>query len=130
MPGPHFFTSSPQGFADLAARHVDSGAQGPSDTYRIAVQLEVHGKGGARCLHDELAVGSTIEMTGPFNSFPLHAMASSRVSVVAGGIGVTPLVSMAHALRAQGIPFELHRMHAAVLMTEERTITAPVIPIR
>lgn len=83
------------------------GAPGPASTYRIAVQREEQGKGGSRSLHEEFAAGSAVELSGPFNSFPL-APAQGRVLLIAGGIGITPMISMAHALAAQGAPFELH----------------------
>ncbi|KQV90219.1 hypothetical protein ASD15_23120 [Massilia sp. Root351] len=107
------------------------GVAGPADTYRIAVQREAHGKGGSRCLHDEFGAGSTLEVSGPFNSFPLSAaQESARVVLIAGGIGITPLVSMAHAL---GMPFELHYLARSadrlVLMEELRAIPhAAIVP--
>lgn len=85
------------------------GAAGKADRYRIAVQREADGKGGSRCLHDEVAVGHPVQVAGPFDGFALRPpAASARITLVGGGIGITPLVSMAHALRAQGIPFRLH----------------------
>jgi ferredoxin-NADP reductase len=113
------------------------GVPGQADSYRIAVQREERGKGGSRCLHDEFGPGSEVEVIGPFNSFPLQAAgpagaageavgAGPRVLLIAGGIGITPLVSMAHALAAQQRPFELHYLaHSAerlVLMDELRAI--------
>lgn len=83
------------------------GTAGPADTYRIAVQREEHGKGGSRCLHDEMGPGSAVAVSGPFDSFPLAA-GTGRVLLVGGGIGITPLLSMAHALAAQGRAFTLH----------------------
>lgn len=83
------------------------GAPGPATAYRIAVQREEQGKGGSRTLHEEFAAGSPVELSGPFNSFPL-APAQGRVLLIAGGIGITPMISMAHALSAQDAPFELH----------------------
>ncbi len=77
------------------------GAPGQPDIYRIAVQREEGGKGGSRCLHDEMAVGSQVDVSGPFNSFPL-ASSGPRVLLIAGGIGITPMVSMAHALGELG----------------------------
>ncbi len=82
--------------------------------YRIAVQREEHGKGGSRCLHDEIAAGSAVGLSGPFNSFPLSVAQASpvspaaRVLLIAGGIGITPLLSIGHALNARGMPFTLH----------------------
>ncbi|MRW84896.1 2Fe-2S iron-sulfur cluster binding domain-containing protein [Pseudoduganella sp. FT26W] len=86
------------------------GDAAPADTYRIAVQREAQGHGGSRCLHDEFGPGSAVELSGPFNSFPLHATppSAARVLLIAGGIGITPMVSMAHALSAAGAPFALH----------------------
>ncbi len=85
------------------------GVAGPSSSYRIAVQREAHGKGGSRWLHDEAGVGSVVEASGPFDSFPLDAApGAGRVVLVAGGIGITPLVSMAAALHARGVSFVLH----------------------
>jgi vanillate O-demethylase ferredoxin subunit len=112
------------------------GAPGAADVYRIAVQREEHGKGGSRCLHDEFGPGSEVEMSGPFNGFPLQApallaeasanAAAPRVLLIAGGIGITPLVSMAHALAAQQRPFELHYLARSadrlVLLDELRAL--------
>jgi vanillate O-demethylase ferredoxin subunit len=103
------------------------GKPGAASAYRIAVQREAQGKGGSRCLHDEFTVGSTLRIGGPFNSFPLTppvADTPARVLLVAGGIGLTPLLSMAHALDALGVPFELHYLvHDAdrLVLTEALT---------
>ena len=118
------------------------GVPGAAGTYRIAVQREQHGKGGSRCLHDEFGPGSTVEVTGPFNSFPLAAAPrapqqpqreSPRTLLVAGGIGITPMVSMAHALGSLGMPFTLHYLARStdrlVLMDELRAIPhAAIVP--
>jgi vanillate O-demethylase ferredoxin subunit len=83
------------------------GVPGPTAEYRIAVLREADGLGGSRYLHDEIVIGSPISLNGPFNSFPLSAK-HGRIILIGGGIGITPIVSMAHELGAQGIPFELH----------------------
>jgi vanillate O-demethylase ferredoxin subunit len=109
------------------------GAPGATHVYRIAVQRDDHGHGGSACLHDELGTGSPISVTGPYNSFPLRAdgAADARVVLVAGGIGITPLVSMAHALGAQGRPFTLHYLARSrddlVLLDEVRAIPGAVV---
>ena len=101
------------------------GAPGAAQAYRIAVQREENGSGGSRALHEEFAAGSALELSGPFNSFPL-APPKARVLLIAGGIGITPMVSMAHALSAQGHPFELpylaHDKSRLILLEELRAI--------
>lgn len=105
------------------------GAPGNTDVYRIAVQREEIGKGGSRWLHDEVKAGAVVDISGPFNSFPLEiaeADADPRVMLIGGGIGITPMVSMAHALGAAGKPFELHYLarnpDRLVLLDELRAI--------
>lgn len=77
-----------------------------SDEYVIAVQREPEGRGGSLFMH-KLRVGDVVTSSAPCNEFPL-AIDAERHILVAGGIGITPLLSMAFALRAAGKPFELH----------------------
>ncbi|SOY64338.1 Vanillate O-demethylase oxidoreductase [Cupriavidus taiwanensis] len=77
-----------------------------SDSYTIAVKREAQSRGGSSAMHDRLRVGDRIGVTGPRNNFPLAADAREHL-LLAGGIGVTPLLSMARYLRATGKPFRL-----------------------
>jgi vanillate monooxygenase ferredoxin subunit len=78
-----------------------------SHRYVIAVQRERDGRGGSRAMHDSVHIGDVIEISVPKNHFPL--IESARASVLlAGGIGITPLLCMAERLCAIGHPFELH----------------------
>jgi ferredoxin-NADP reductase len=76
----------------------------PSD-YLIAVQREDEGGGGSRAMH-ALGVGDALTMGTPKNSFALHQGAPAVL--LAGGIGVTPMISMAAAQHAQGLPCRFH----------------------
>ena len=68
--------------------------------YEIAVRLEDAGQGGSRFMHG-LVAGDLLTIEAPKNDFPLRA-GHAPVLLVAGGIGVTPLISMAAELRAAG----------------------------
>jgi vanillate O-demethylase ferredoxin subunit len=81
--------------------------QAPSGEWRIAIKREDAGRGGSRAAHEQLQMGRICELGQPRNQFELRA-GSGRVVLVAGGIGVTPLLAMAHALHHQERPFELH----------------------
>ena len=81
-------------------------SDGQDGGYDIAVQRETGGRGGSDFMH-RLAVGAALTVRGPVNDFPL-AIGATRHVLIAGGIGITPILSMARALRAAGQPFELH----------------------
>ncbi len=81
---------------------------GPGDTvYRIGVKREPESRGGSVAMHDSVSVGDRITISWPRNTFPLRRDADHTI-LVAGGIGVTPLLSMAQTLAATGAGFELH----------------------
>jgi ferredoxin-NADP reductase len=75
--------------------------------YVIAVLRDEKGRGGSKALHEGLKVQDVATFSYPRNNFSLKAQAS-KVILLAGGIGVTPLKSMAHALDDAGVPFEFH----------------------
>jgi ferredoxin-NADP reductase len=77
----------------------------PQD-YEIAVQLEPAGHGGSRFMHG-LSVGDELACSLPANDFALCADGGRHV-LIAGGIGVTPLLAMARHLSASGADFEFH----------------------
>ena len=81
----------------------------PSERHRyvIAVLRDEHGRGGSKALHERLSVQDVATFSHPRNNFSLGTPAG-KVILLAGGIGVTPLKSMAHALEEAAIPFELH----------------------
>jgi ferredoxin-NADP reductase len=78
-----------------------------SSYYRIAVKREDDSRGGSAWLHDEARVGMTLEISAPSNNFELDEAASSSI-LIAGGIGITPLMSMVAHLVELGRPWQLH----------------------
>jgi vanillate O-demethylase ferredoxin subunit len=72
--------------------------------YVIAIRREDAGRGGSRFMHTVQA-GDLLTIEPPKNDFPLGA---GRAVLVAGGIGITPLASMAVQCRAAGQPVRLH----------------------
>lgn len=92
-----------------AVRRKYSLVSDPADLcfYEIAVKRNSSGRGGSAWLHDELAVGNTLETSAPHNEFGLHAGATRHV-LIAGGIGITPLLGMAAMAQREGQPHALH----------------------
>ncbi len=93
------------------AKHVRQyslcGRPGEAGVYRIAVRRDAQGRGGSRALHDNVKPGDAIRISPPRNRFPL-SMGFREYVLVAGGIGITPLLSMAHELHAASKEFTLH----------------------
>lgn len=86
--------------------------------YRIAVLRDPATRGGSGAMHDEVHEGDTLQISEPRNHFPLvHA---ERTLLFAGGIGVTPLLCMAHRLARTGAEFNLHYCTRSVERTAFR----------
>ena len=75
--------------------------------YVIAVRREDEGRGGSRFMHERVQPGQLLSIESPKNEFPLREHAGCAV-LVAGGIGVTPLVSMAAQRIAEHAPVRMH----------------------
>jgi phthalate 4,5-dioxygenase reductase subunit len=75
------------------------------DRYWIAVKREALGQGGSRSMVDDVQPGQLLQVSPPANHFALQA--SQHILLVAGGIGITPILAMAHDLAAAGRPFQL-----------------------
>ncbi len=75
--------------------------------YRIAVLLEAASRGGSATIHDAFHAGRRVRITPPRSAFRIDP-AASRHMLVAGGIGVTPLMAMAVELHRMGAEFTLH----------------------
>src|SRR5262249_13814093 len=68
---------------------------------------ETASRGGSCFMHDDLRVGTVLEVGGPRNNFPLVEAAQHSI-LIAGGIGITPIVSMITRLESLGRPWQLH----------------------
>lgn len=74
--------------------------------YVIAVNKDAASRGGSSFLHDQVRVGDVLTVSAPKNNFPLHEDAESSV-LIAGGIGITPLLSMIRRLEFLGRRWDL-----------------------
>lgn len=82
--------------------------------FRVAVKLEAQGRGGSRAMH-LLEEGALVEVRGPRNNFPLQP-GTNRKTLLAGGIGATPIYAMAQHLAARKADFQVFY----VVRTRER----------
>src|SRR5262249_14925272 len=75
--------------------------------YLLGVKLETQGRGGSRCMHDDLRVGQAVKIGLPRNNFPLIEDAAMSI-FIAGGIGITPIKCMIDRLQGIGRGWRLH----------------------
>ncbi len=112
-PGAHLKVSIPDQKEprcySLVCLEGESACFGSPSAYHLGVRLETPGTGGSRYMHG-LSVGDTLEVEGPRNDFELHEAQANEhpITLVAGGIGITPIASMAASLRRAGRAFQLH----------------------
>ena len=75
--------------------------------YEIAVLHEAEGKGGSRFIHEHYQLGMQLQCGLPRNDFELQSDDRSAV-LIAGGIGITPILAMARTLKQSGRVFQFH----------------------
>jgi|GEM_PF-54492 len=77
------------------------------DFYEIAVQREDTGKGGSKVIHETLEVGVQVKVFPPRNEFSLLADQHHKI-IIAGGIGITPMLCMLREVIKSHVSFEFH----------------------
>ncbi len=78
-----------------------------ADRYVTGILREPNSRGGSEAVHATFVEGALIQIGQPRNNFPLLESAGHSV-LLAGGIGVTPILAMAWRLHTLGASFELH----------------------
>jgi phthalate 4,5-dioxygenase reductase subunit len=102
--GSHVSLRSPNGSVRKYSLCNDPGER---DRYVIAVRRDPGGRGGSVDLVDNAHEGGMVEITAPHNAFELAPQARSFI-LIAGGIGITPILAMARALNSDGRPYKLY----------------------
>lgn len=74
--------------------------------FRLGILKDPESRGGSICAFDELQEGTQLKVSAPRNLFALDE--AEHTVLIGGGIGITPLISMAYALYEEGKSFELH----------------------
>lgn len=104
QPGAHIDVHLPNG---MTRQYSITNGPGDLMSYVIGVKAESAGKGGSKVLVKTVREGDLLAISEPRNNFPLRRDAT-RTVLIAGGIGITPLLSMARFLDKSSLPYELH----------------------
>jgi vanillate monooxygenase ferredoxin subunit len=102
-PGSHIDLHLPNGLV----RQYSLCSEIDANDYEIAVLNEPQGRGGSAFVHANLKVGDTLTISEPKNLFSLHSNAKKTL-LIAAGVGITPILTMAEYLLQQGADFSLH----------------------
>lgn len=127
-PGSHIDVHLPSGVVRQYSLCSD-----PADLscYRIAVLREPTGRGGSTEVHQCVRRGTRLRISAPRNTFPLVDAPEYRL--IAGGIGITPLLAMARALDARARPTRLlyvGRSRSRMALADElRNLTSVAVSI-
>ena len=103
-PGAHLEVTLPNGLIRHYSLANDSRER---DRYVIGIGRAAESRGGSDWLHRELRRGMQLAIAGPINNFALDPQASAY-RLIAGGIGITPIMSMARWCAAAARPWQLH----------------------
>ncbi len=101
--GAHISVATPSG---AMRRYSLVGDDNDASRWRIAVKLEPHSRGGSASMHARLHVGDAVRVEAPVNDFQL-ADDPRPVLLIAGGIGITPIIAMARHLAATDRSFRV-----------------------
>ena len=93
--------------------------------YCIAVLREEAGHGASQHLHERIRVADLVEASLPRNNFPLDP-AAERHLLIAGGIGIAPIMAMIAELRRRHAEFEVHYCTRSPEWTAFRRELAPL----
>jgi ferredoxin-NADP reductase len=105
--GAHIDVHMPGGFSrQYSLARWSSDAASNAASYVIGVKREAQSRGGSASMHERVREGDLLAISAPRNTFPLRE-AATRHLLLAGGIGMTPLLAMAQALAARGADFTL-----------------------
>ncbi|QPF95074.1 oxidoreductase [Bradyrhizobium commune] len=91
----------------LVRQYSLCGDPADTSTYRLGILLDAASRGGSRAIHADFRAGASVRIGRPRNLFPLAANARRSI-LIGGGIGITPMVAMAHRLHHVSGDFTLH----------------------
>jgi ferredoxin-NADP reductase len=74
--------------------------------YVVGIGLDRASRGGSRWVHEQLRPGALLSISAPLNHFRLNE-AAPAFALIAGGIGITPILAMARRLHALGKPVKV-----------------------
>ena len=92
---------------DIVRQYSLSNDPASTGHYRLGILKDPQSRGGSDAIHANFQAGTELQVSTPRNHFPLN-LDAERTILIGGGIGITPMLTMAYTLQAAGKEFELH----------------------
>lgn len=112
--------------SDIVRQYSLASDPAEGTSYLIAVLREDHGRGGSKAMH-AVAAGDALTISTPKNNFPLAGYEANFHLLLAGGIGVTPMLSMIAELERRRADWQLHYCTRSPERTAFRKLLQPHI---
>lgn len=77
------------------------------DHYEIVVRKTADSRGGSKFFHEDIEEGNLLKARAPRSNFPVHSQARKSI-LIAGGIGITPIISLMDEIKRRRCEVELH----------------------
>lgn len=95
------------------------------DHYEIVVRKAAYSRGGSKFFHEDVKEGNLLKAKAPRSNFPVHSLARKSI-LVAGGIGITSIISLLDEIKRRRCKVDLHvicgqsdRLALEALLTDE-----------
>ncbi len=106
-PGQFLTLTLPTGEKPIRRSYTISSS--PTQGYYCEITVKREDKGaGSRYLHDAVKIGDTLEVQAPSGKFIFSGKEASSIVLIAGGVGITPMMSITRALTDMGWPGEIY----------------------
>jgi ferredoxin-NADP reductase len=105
--GAHTIVAMTDGNRERRNPYSLMGTPGDSSCYEISVLRTADSRGGSAFIHEHVGVGTELSISPPMNLFPIDRRARRHL-LIAGGIGITPIMAMMAELNREDAAFELH----------------------
>ena len=104
-PGAHIHLEC--GAAGLSRQYSLCGDPAEKEALQIAVLREADSRGGSAWIHSQVKAGDTLKIRGPSQHFRMDE-ACRKAIFIAGGIGITPVLTMARRAQSLGMDYQIH----------------------
>ncbi|WP_425330946.1 cytochrome P450/oxidoreductase [Allopusillimonas ginsengisoli] len=96
------------GDTGLSRQYSLCGRLDDRSAWEVAILRDPDSRGGSAWIHQFAKPGANVRVRGPRNHFHLKEDTTTRILLIAGGIGITPIMAMAQRARALNLPYDIH----------------------